>query len=79
MIEAKHEDFLGQPVEAGDYVLGSSQGYMTPMLFQVLRFTAKKVRLKRIGSEEETIRTCSDLVKIDAQLVLMYKLKLGAR
>jgi len=76
MVKAKHEDFLGQPIEIGDYVLGSAQGgAMTPELFQIKRFTRLKVRLVRIGWGNETIRTAADLVKIDAQLITMFKLK----
>jgi len=56
----KHEDFLGQPIAVGDYVLGSdSGGRMTPELFQITKFTPKKVRLTRIGWGDATIRTAA--------------------
>jgi len=72
----KHEDFLGQPIAIGDYVLGSSQGgAMTPELFQITKFTPQKVRLIRIGWGNATIRTAADLIKIEPQLITMFKLK----
>ena len=79
MHHAKHEDYLGQPIAIGDYVLGSTPGKMTPQLFQICKFTRLKVRLQRVGSEYKTIRNGADLVKLDAQLITMYKLKLGSK
>jgi len=79
-MEQQREDFLGQIIEPGDYVLGSDQGgCMTPQLFMVIRFTPLKVRLKHIGRDRDTIRTAADLIKIEPQLITMYKLKLGKR
>jgi len=76
---AEHEDFLGQPIEEGDYVLGSSQQYMTPQLFQIINFTRLKVRVQRVGTDSVNLRTASDLVKLDPQLITMYKLKQAQR
>lgn len=71
----QREDFLGQILEPGDYVLGSQLGCKTPELFEVVGFTAKRIKVKELGRTTPTVRTASDLLKVDAHLVTMFKLK----
>lgn len=70
------EDFLGQIIAVGDYVLASTD-YRTPQLFKITKFTPQRVRLIMVGTSHDTIRTAGDLVKIDPVLITMFKLKQG--
>lgn len=71
----KNKDFLGQELAPGDFVIGSQLGCKTPELFEVVMFTEKRIKVKRVGCDTPTVRTASDLTKIPGELVTMFVLK----
>ena len=48
------KDFLGQELTIGDYVSGLFSDNETPILFQIVDFTPKKVKLQPVGDPDTT-------------------------
>lgn len=70
-------DFLGQVLAKDDYVVGIETGYKNLVIFRILAFTPKMVRVKDINSKHDdtTIRWSGELIKLDPELVTMKILK----
>jgi intein-encoded DNA endonuclease-like protein len=72
------QDFLGQELKVGDYVIFMKQHYREFGMGKVIKFTPQKVRVKW-GSNDwaEILQTADQLVKVEGQEVFAYALKNG--
>lgn len=80
-LDGAHLDHIGQKLEVGDYVFGSDASYIDPVIFKIVEFHPRKARLEKVmGSRSympNRIRLTTDLIKVDAKLLTMYKLTKG--
>jgi hypothetical protein len=67
------KDFLGQELSIGDNVIIITPNYRDFTLAQVIKFTAKNVRVKFNG--RELLQAPSQLVRMNTAAVTKYLLK----
>lgn len=73
------DDFFGQPISTGDYVIGA-QGHNLA-IYKVLRMTPKMVRIAKITAKtakakKGALRYANELMKVDEKLVTFHLMKL---
>jgi 3-hydroxyacyl-CoA dehydrogenase len=78
MANWKQEDYLGQPLKYGDYVIAA---YSAPpdqlATFQVVKVNEKTIRIRRLGAKKAKgfYRYGKDVVKVDPKLLTLQALK----
>jgi hypothetical protein len=72
----KLPDFIGQPIELNDYVVINKPGRIDRVfgIGRITRFTPKMVRVEYGKRDKSELFYPHDLVKIDPEQMILYKL-----
>lgn len=65
--EDPFRDVLGQPLEAGDFVIYSASSSGRLAVAQIISFTRKKIRIGHVGSTYSWLAGPDRIVKVEVQ------------